>query len=91
LFYDVIFVVAIAQVAHGLAKHPDASGVLEIALVFLPIAWLWVEPTVYTNRFETNDISHRVFTLAQMLPVVGIAVLHTKPLTKHPLDSLFDT
>lgn len=74
LFYDLIFVVAVAQLAHGLAEHPDWRGVATFALLFVPVWWLWIGNTFYTDRFETEDLSHLLFTFLQMIPVVGLAV-----------------
>ncbi len=37
LFYDLVFVVVISRLAHHLSLHPDAGGVLEFALPYLPL------------------------------------------------------
>ncbi len=74
LFYDLIFVVVVAQLAHDLAHHPDWKHGWQFALSFLAVWWLWIGDTFYTDRFETNDVSHRLFTFLQMIPVVGLAV-----------------
>ncbi len=74
LFYDLIFVVAIAQIAHGLAKHPGVAGTIDFTLLILPLFWLWIGHTFYVDRFENRDMSHILFTFASMLPVVGLAV-----------------
>lgn len=74
LFYDLIFVVAIAQIAHGLAKHPDGAGLVDYLMLGLPLFWLWIGHTFYADRFENRDISHIFFTFASMLPAVGMAL-----------------
>lgn len=74
LFYDLIFVVAVAQLAHDLAHHPDLVHAGRFALLFAAVWWLWIGNTFYVDRFETLDVSHRVFTFLQMMPVVGLAV-----------------
>ncbi len=74
LFYDLIFVVAIAQIAHGLAKHPDQAGVIDFTLLVLPVFWLWIGHTFYADRFENRDISYIFYTFVSMIPVVGLAV-----------------
>ncbi len=73
LFFDLVFVVAIAQLAHSLSAHPDLKGFGTFAFLFLPVWWLWIGSTFYTERFETGEISHRLFTVAQMVPLVGMA------------------
>jgi hypothetical protein len=37
LFYDLIFVVAIAQMAHGLARHIDGKHLLAFVMLLLPL------------------------------------------------------
>jgi low temperature requirement protein LtrA len=75
LFYDLVFVVIIAQVSHGLAEHPDRDGVVTLALLLLPAWWLWIGGTFYTERFESEDLSHRLATFVQMIPLMLLAAL----------------
>ncbi|HUR26337.1 MAG TPA: low temperature requirement protein A [Candidatus Thermoplasmatota archaeon] len=75
LFYDLVFVVIIAQVSHGLAEHPDVDGVATLVLLLLPAWWLWVGGTFYTERFESEDLSHRLATFLQIFPLVLLAAL----------------
>lgn len=74
LFFDLVFVVVIAELAHGLAEHVDARGVLTFAGLFVPVWWLWIGFTFYTERFESEDVSHRLFTFAYMVPVAVLAI-----------------
>lgn len=85
LFYDLVFVVVIARLAHHLAAHPDASGALEFAVLFIPVWWIWIGGTFYNERFETLDLSYRIFTFLQMLVVAGMAVFVEYGLTKTAL------
>ncbi len=75
LFYDLVFVVIIAQLSHGLAGDVSWRGLATFALPFVPAWWLWIGGTIYGDRFETEDVSHRLFTFLQMLPVAAMAVL----------------
>lgn len=72
LFYDLVFVVAIAQVSHNLTEDVSLSGFLGFVILFVPIWWSWVGATFYATRFDTDDLGHRLLTLLQM---VGVAVL----------------
>jgi low temperature requirement protein LtrA len=72
LFYDLIFVVAIAQIAHGLAKHPEDWRVF--IMLLLPLFWVWVGHAYYADRFENRELSYIFYTFLSMLPVVGMAV-----------------
>ncbi|HEV8340258.1 MAG TPA: low temperature requirement protein A [bacterium] len=74
LFYDLVFVVVIAELADFLARHVTASGVLGYVLLFIPVWWVWIGGTIYTERFETEDVSFRVFTFLQMLPIAAMAL-----------------
>ena len=73
LFYDLVFVVAIAQVAHQLAGDLSWSGAGEFLILFLPIWWTWISGTVYSERFESNGIENRLIFLSQMITVGGLA------------------
>lgn len=74
LFYDLVFVVAIAELAHTLVVHPDPKGILTFVFLFLPVWFSWTNGTYYHDLFETYDVSIRIFVLLQMLAVVGMAV-----------------
>jgi low temperature requirement protein LtrA len=73
LFYDLVFVVIISRLAHHLGAHPDMGGVQGFVLLFVPVWWVWVSGTYYNERFETYDLSFRVFTFLQMLAVAAMA------------------
>ncbi|MHB1260906.1 MAG: low temperature requirement protein A [Thermoplasmatota archaeon] len=75
LFYDLVFVVIVAQVSHHLAEHPDLEGLVTLILLLVPAWWLWIGGTFYTERFESEDLSHRLATFLQMVPLVLLAVL----------------
>ncbi len=74
LFFDLFFVVSIAQLAHQLIKHPTCIGLLTFAGLFLPVWWIWIGFTYYNERFESNGLENRLFTFLLMLPVIGFAV-----------------
>ena len=42
LFFDLVFVVAIAQLADGLAEDPSLRGFLIFAGLFVAVWWAWV-------------------------------------------------
>ena len=42
LFFDLIFVAAVAQLATALSREPTTAGFLRFAGLFVPIAWAWV-------------------------------------------------
>ena len=73
LFYDLVFVAVVAELSHALAGDLTPGGVLRFVLLFVPAWWIWIGGTFYTDRFETDDVSHRLFTFLQMLAVAGLA------------------
>ncbi|MFE4104977.1 low temperature requirement protein A [Almyronema epifaneia] len=73
LFYDLVFVVAIAELAHFLSGHVSAGGFWGFVLLFIPVWWCWVGATFYATRFDTDDISDRLLTLTQMAIIAIMA------------------
>jgi low temperature requirement protein LtrA len=74
LFYDLVFVAAIAEVAHNLNEHVSLAGFLGYMLLFVPIWWSWIGATFYATRFDTDDLGHRLLTLLQMIAIAVLAV-----------------
>ena len=74
LFFDLVFVFAVAQVAKILAGNTDMFGLLKYAVVFIPVWWSWVGYTFYADRFESNEAEYRLFTFAGMLAVAAFAL-----------------
>jgi low temperature requirement protein LtrA len=74
LFFDLVFVLAVAQVAHVLSGHADFGGFLKYVALFVPVWWSWVGFTFYADRFETEETTYRVLTFAGMLAVAALAL-----------------
>lgn len=74
LFYDLVVVAAVSQVAHTLSEDHSAPGMLVFAGLFIPVFWVWAGHTVYATRFDTDDLVYRLLTFLQMFAVVGMAV-----------------
>jgi low temperature requirement protein LtrA len=73
LFFDLVFVVVISQLAHRLAEHPSWSGVGWFVFLFYAVWASWLNGTYYHELHGTDDVSARVFTFAQMLCVAVMA------------------
>lgn len=73
LFSDLVFVVAVAELAHLLADQVSGARMLAYAGLFVPVWWAWVGGTFYNNRFDSDDTLHRILTLAQVLAVAVLA------------------
>ncbi|MEM9808986.1 MAG: low temperature requirement protein A [Cyanobacteria bacterium P01_D01_bin.56] len=74
LFYDLVFVVAISQLAHELSDNVSILGFLGFATLFVPLWWVWIGTTFYANRFDSDDLVRRVLMGFQMLAVAAMAV-----------------
>jgi low temperature requirement protein LtrA len=74
LFFDLVFVVVISQLAHHLAEHPTWPGVGWFLFLFYAVWSSWINGTLYHDLHGTNDVSVRVFTFLQMLAVAVMAV-----------------
>ena len=77
LLFDLVFVVAIAQVAAQLA-HAIADGhALETVgpylMVFFAIWWAWMNFTWFASAYDTDDVPYRVLVLVQMAGVLILA------------------
>lgn len=74
LFFDLVFVVVIARLAHHLAGHLDVEGVVQFVVLFLAVFWVWNAFTYYNERFESEGLDNRLFTFLAIVPVAGLAV-----------------
>ena len=74
LFFDLVFVAVIAQLAHTLSENPTWSGVGWFVFLFYAIWSSWINGTLYHDLHSSDDLSIRVFTFAQMLAVAVMAV-----------------
>lgn len=74
LFYDLVYVVFIAELAHSLAGQVDWRGLANYLFLFV-IVWLsWLNGMSYHDVHGNNDIRTRVFTFLQMICVAAMAV-----------------
>lgn len=74
LFFDLVFVVAVSQLAHNLSDDVSLGGFLGFIFLFIPVWWSWIGVTFYANRFDVDDAGHRVLTAVQMLAIAAMAV-----------------
>jgi low temperature requirement protein LtrA len=73
LFFDLVFVVAVAALAGRLSHHFDWQGALEFAFPFLVLLWLWLGHSFHASRFDKDRPDQWATGFAQMLAVVFIA------------------
>jgi low temperature requirement protein LtrA len=69
LFFDLAFVLVVAELAVGLGDDRTLGGVLVFAGLFTSVWWAWAGFTFYANRFDTDDVVYRLAKLGAMLAV----------------------
>ena len=74
LFYDLVYVVLIAQVAHHLAEHVEWEGVLDFAIVFGLIWLAWFNGTFWHELHARPDGRSRNYIFLQMGLLALLAV-----------------
>lgn len=74
LFYDLVYVVIIAQLNHTLTGELDNQGLLHFGFLFLMVWVAWFNGAVYHDAHGNNDIRTRIFTFLQMFGVAGMAL-----------------
>ncbi|MEV6673888.1 low temperature requirement protein A [Streptomyces sp. NPDC051162] len=77
LFFDLCFVVAVAQagkqLVHALAEDHPATGLPGYLMVFFAVWWAWVNFSWFSSAYDTDDVLYRVVTLVQMAGVLILA------------------
>jgi low temperature requirement protein LtrA len=73
LFFDLVFVVAVAALAGALSHHYDWKGFAEFGFLFLVLWWLWLGHTFHASRFDKDRPDQWAMGFAQILAVVFIA------------------
>jgi len=63
LFFDLVFVFSVTQVAHLLAHHLDWTGVGQAVLVFWLVWWAWTQFTWALNAADTTHVGIQLITL----------------------------
>ncbi|TRO62533.1 low temperature requirement protein A [Streptomyces sp. IB201691-2A2] len=87
LFFDLCFVVAIAQagvqLVHSVAEAHAAEGILNYAMVFFAIWWAWMNFTWFASAYDNDDALYRVVTLVQIAGVLVLAAGVSKAFEDH--------
>jgi low temperature requirement protein LtrA len=78
LFYDLVFVVAVARLGGRLisAQHDhslSADDIFGFMGLFVVVWWTWAGFTFYADRFDTDDLGQRVLAMVQIVAVALMA------------------
>ncbi|MDH6622252.1 low temperature requirement protein LtrA [Streptomyces sp. LBL] len=70
LFFDLCFVIAVAQASaslHGaLTDGEYLTGCVRFAVVFFAIWWAWMNFTWFASAYDSDDVPYRLAVLAQI-------------------------
>ncbi|MFD9910632.1 low temperature requirement protein A [Streptomyces sp. NPDC059063] len=87
LFFDLCFVVAVAQagvqLVHAVAEGHAGDGVLNYAMVFFAMWWAWMNFTWFASAYDNDDTLYRVVTLIQIAGVLVLAAGVSKAFQDH--------
>ncbi len=76
LFFDLCFIVAIAQagaqLVHALVEAHTGEGILNYLMIFFAIWWAWMNFTWFASAYDNDDVLYRIATLIQ---IAGVLVL----------------
>jgi low temperature requirement protein LtrA len=77
LFFDLVFVVAVAQAGsrlhHGLAEAHVLEAVISYAMVFFAIWWAWMNFTWFASAYDTDDVPYRLAVFVQLAGALILA------------------
>ncbi|TXS40900.1 low temperature requirement protein A [Streptomyces sp. uw30] len=92
LFFDLCFVVAIAQagiqLVHAVAEGHAGEGILNYAMVFFAIWWAWMNFTWFASAYDNDDILYRVVTLIQIAGVLVLAAGVSRAFEDHEYQAV---
>ena len=74
LFFDLVYVLAIAQLASGLYHHLGIGGLFTFLALSVPVWWAWVGVTFYETRYDCQTDAHRLLILVGMLASTAMAL-----------------
>jgi low temperature requirement protein LtrA len=74
LFFDLVFVVLVSRLAHDLAGHVDARGLVTFGVQFAAAFWAWNAFTYHAERFESDGLEMRAFAFVSVVAVAAMAI-----------------
>lgn len=74
LFFDLVFVFAIAQLAHLLHSDLSWAGIAGFVALFIPVWWLWIDFSYYADQFNIDRGPYRLVMLGVMFGIVVMAL-----------------
>jgi low temperature requirement protein LtrA len=70
LFFDLVFVVAVAfaseRLEHGLIEGNVAESAARYMLAFFALWWAWMNFTWFASAYDADDVAYRIFVFVTM-------------------------
>src|SRR5882757_4816958 len=77
LFFDLCFVVAVAQaggrLVHAVTEEHVGHGMAGCLMMFFAIWWAWMDFSWLASAYDIDDVPYRVTTLVQIVGVLMLA------------------
>jgi low temperature requirement protein LtrA len=67
LFFDLVFVLAVTQLSHGLLEHLTLLGAMQAAILLLAVWWTWIDTAWITNWVDPEKPAVRLMLFVLML------------------------
>jgi low temperature requirement protein LtrA len=83
LYFDLIFVAAVAQLSDTLARDPSGPVFARFCALFVVVAWAWAGFAFYANRFDTDDLIFRLAKSGAMVAIAALAINLTRVMAGH--------
>lgn len=78
LFYDLVYVIAIARITHQLSHHISAEGLIRYICLFTLIYWGWLNGSFHHDLHGNQGLRTRLMTLWQMMIIAALAIMIDK-------------
>ena len=73
LFFDLVYVAILVELGNRLSYDFTLHGLLEFALIFIPVWLSWLEFVNYGRHFPVDDIGQRLLTILYMAAMLLLA------------------
>ena len=73
LFFDLVFVAAVAQVVEPLREHYTLAELARFAPLLLLVWWAWTGRAAFSSCFESGDVVQRALTMVEIFAVAVMA------------------
>ncbi len=74
LFFDLVFVIAVSSLSDSLLSHVNFTSIGHFIFLFIPIWWIWMGISYYSDQFEDNSILYRIMLFVSMLLTIRLSI-----------------